>query len=230
MQSTQTPQKPRLVLLTPNASFSHLPGNCVSLPLPPRVSFSVCSSLSSVLSVSTPLCVSVSFSLFHCVSLLSLCLSYPLSLCASHSVFVSLILGVSQPLSDQLSYVSLSHLWIKLPTQHLQQDRGPSKVPTEQSKVDTGPGPHVRSIQRCCWSLPSGHVKPVHGARAFWAYIAGSVGAHLLSSSTTWLIAPGGLGDDYMLCQQICEAPCLPPKSQRSHLYSLVLPSSRKDL
>ena len=36
--------------------------------------------------------------------------------------------------------------------------------------------------------------------------------------------------DDYMLCQQICEAPCLPPKSQRSHLYSLVLPSSRKDL
>ena len=158
---------------------------------------------------------------FVCVSLclpFSLCLFDPR--CRSASLWSALV------------SVSLSHLWIKLPTQHLQQDRGPPKVPTEQSKVDTEPGPHVRSTQRFCWSLPSGHVKPVRSARVFWAYIAGCMGAHLLSSSTRWLISPWETQrDDYTLCQQTCEALCLPPKSQHSHsLYSLVLPSSRKDL
>ena len=104
VQSTQSPREPRLVLLTRNPSFPHLPGNCVSLHLPLRVSFSVCRSLSTVLSVSTPLCVSVSspcFTVFLCSLYASPILCLPL--CASHSVFVSLILGVSQPLSDQLS-------------------------------------------------------------------------------------------------------------------------------
>ena len=79
----------------------------VSLPLPPRVSLSV--ALSLVFYLSPPLYVCEFLPVSLCFSAVS-SLSYPLSLCASHSVFVSLILGVSQSLSDQLSYVSLSHL------------------------------------------------------------------------------------------------------------------------